>query len=612
MANVVKKEKSWIENLREEHINAPGDYFYDREYLIRLERRTERGNGWIVKRVNPSTREIFDYHNLSDDDIKHYYKYIPHDIEDILASAKKVLNGEQIDTFEKEYADIDSEALIASGVDKNTLTNLSQSVQLAHDRLLCIERVCNVIIEESKRKMEAVKHSLDRSIAVLSYQVQNIQRVISVLNVYTRSTVEFNLVCNGDPAGSDVPISIRQRILYMDEEFVLNAKDALDIDYRSKDEFFRWLKEDPEARNIILPEAKCVVCMKPRRYKRTYSNNYYENDILNRWNFHTFILVRNGDNIWAAESDNFCIYDSAIPKKSQLEELERKYIETPSWGDELKKEYENINYRAVLYAMFIQGIADNTTMFNPIDNKVNVLRGENVEFIYDDDNLLGSGIKEWPVFLKDLNQSIRRGTRVIYCGNWKNGGYFSDLRYDAESNFHPEFPTQGIYNVEPDSTYERAERMSFLYLPGDEIFKKGSWREDWRYEKRSKKIRWIYYNDSVINYDALSLEDLNRYLNDRTQRKYYEHMIPLLLKARKFKEEEKRDEDAFVELMIADINRSHYGKQPVSHEEQETAIREAIRWWKNKVIYTRPLRSDDAKAWRMIKQKAVAIYTDNQ
>lgn len=75
--------------------------------------------------------------------------------------------------------------------------------------------------------------------------------MISVLNVYTESSVEFNLVCNGDPAGSDVPISIRQRILYMDEEFALNAKDALDIDYRSKDEFFKWLKEDPEKRRLF-------------------------------------------------------------------------------------------------------------------------------------------------------------------------------------------------------------------------------------------------------------------------------------------------------------------------------------------------------------------------
>lgn len=79
-------------------------------------------------------------------------------------------------------------------------------------------------------------------------------------------------------------------------------------------------------------------------------------------------------------------------------------------------------------------------------------------------------------------------------------------------------------------------------------------------------------------------------------------MIPLLLKARKFKEEEKRDEDAFVELMWKDFG----------YLDIKVAIREAISWWKNKVIYTRPLRSDDAKAWRMIKQKAVAIYTDNQ
>ena len=30
---------------------------------------------------------------------------------------------------------------------------------------------------------------------------------------------------------------------------------------------------------------------------------------------------------------------------------------------------------------------------------------------------------------------------------------------------------------------------------------------------------------------------------------------------------------------------------------------EAITWWKEKVIFTRPLRSDDKKAWSMIKSR---------
>ena len=32
---------------------------------------------------------------------------------------------------------------------------------------------------------------------------------------------------------------------------------------------------------------------------------------------------------------------------------------------------------------------------------------------------------------------------------------------------------------------------------------------------------------------------------------------------------------------------------------------EAIDWWKNKVIWKRPLTKDDAKAWRMIEKRII-------
>jgi len=33
----------------------------------------------------------------------------------------------------------------------------------------------------------------------------------------------------------------------------------------------------------------------------------------------------------------------------------------------------------------------------------------------------------------------------------------------------------------------------------------------------------------------------------------------------------------------------------------EKEIWKAVDWWKHKVIWKRPIRQDDAKAWRMIK-----------
>ena len=74
-------------------------------------------------------------------------------------------------------------------------------------------------------------------------------------------------------------------------------------------------------------------------------------------------------------------------------------------------------------------------------------------------------------------------------------------------------------------------------------------------------------------------------------------MIPTLKHMLDFKRKEQRDEKAFKELMTATILRET-GKTVTDEE-----LDEAIAWWKEKVIYTRPLRSDDAKAFRMIRQR---------
>ena len=57
-------------------------------------------------------------------------------------------------------------------------------------------------------------------------------------------------------------------------------------------------------------------------------------------------------------------------------------------------------------------------------------------------------------------------------------------------------------------------------------------------------------------------------------------------------------EEAFIDLMLNHLHR----EEPCCGITRQD-IREAIAWWKEKVIFTRPLRSDDAKAWRMILRR---------
>ena len=120
-------------------------------------------------------------------------------------------------------------------------------------------------------------------------------------------------------------------------------------------------------------------------------------------------------------------------------------------------------------------------------------------------------------------------------------------------------------------------------------------------------MSWVYSDRHVLNYDAVTLGELQEYLEDRTLRKDFASLIPTLVRAKLLKLKEKRDEDAFKELLSAEILKES-GSVPSAQ-----ALDEAVSWWKSKVIFTRPLRSDDRKAWKMIKNRTkLSIDSDKQ
>jgi len=87
----------------------------------------------------------------------------------------------------------------------------------------------------------------------------------------------------------------------------------------------------------------------------------------------------------------------------------------------------------------------------------------------------------------------------------------------------------------------------------------------------------------------MSLDDVEYYINNRYERKDYLEILPILYTIKKERLEEIKQEKDFVKAM-ADRNNV-----------PEEKVWEAVNWWKNKVIWKRPIREDDAKAWRMIK-----------
>lgn len=89
----------------------------------------------------------------------------------------------------------------------------------------------------------------------------------------------------------------------------------------------------------------------------------------------------------------------------------------------------------------------------------------------------------------------------------------------------------------------------------------------------------------------MDLDTVEYYINSRIDRENYLKMLPVLYQIKKMRLEEIKWEKGFVKSMALDL------------ECDEKLVWDAVDWWKNKVIWKRPIRKDDAKAWRMIKQR---------
>lgn len=133
-----------------------------------------------------------------------------------------------------------------------------------------------------------------------------------------------------------------------------------------------------------------------------------------------------------------------------------------------------------------------------------------------------------------------------------------------------------------------------LFNPKDIVYSTSwsSWDRDEPHERKRRISFEIEPDDYfVINYDGISLEDIEYFLNSRIERINYLDLMPMLYKLRDERRKEIALEAEFVKLIA--------GQNGFS----ESDVWAAVEWWKNKVIWKRPLTKDDAKAWRMIVAK---------
>jgi hypothetical protein len=492
----------------------------------------------------------------------------------------------------------DSTAMVLSGGAANVLNQLEKAKSM-QAMIASRKAALDIVMEERLSALAAMKSAMGVMLTTMRKQVKQVMRVVTMIELYLGIDEDLVQIADGERAPVDEPITLRQLQMYMDEEIGDDANGGLD--WTSIEDFDRWLVEAGGV-DVVAPEKKCLVALRPRRRSKRYSDDAFDNWLRNLPNMATYFLIRNGDCLWRITTDNLGVQDTLFPKRAEMAELQKTLESASSWD---KEKADDIMYDFRRRVFFMQGLVDRTDVFGPIEGTpINFmdLDGESrVRFIYDAEPALSDGRLLWRDFHKEANSTIQRGSRVVLAGR-KIVNEHVDTKsrlytYYAHDFSVPSAPDEGLYEVDSKqhSTWrnkEPYESFFIRYNPGDTIYSR-SWSAGYvePHERKNRVSFEIFRTDSfVVNFDAIDIADIDYYFQSRADRPNYLHLMPTLRSIRKAKLAEIESEKHFIAMLVGEGF-------------AQTDVEEAVNWWKMKTIFKRPIAKDDAKAYRMIKKK---------
>jgi len=571
-----KKEIARIEDL---NIKV-GDLFIDtRNSILRVGKiKTKKGKVTIVMEHQYDTGEWGSYGESTPEEFRNK-NYIKLD-KPIEEKEKEVLAKLATREFLEEQKKVpeDTTALATMGSKENLLSTKRDLEKKFEE------------IEVMRRVLGRINDELHHIVTAYHEKLEYITKVIGVVELYLGVHEEIVQIREGERADVSEPVHIRQMLLFMDEEVAVLGADQQGLDFEQIELFDKWVSEE-EHLNRILPEKKGVVALRVRREDKDYGDPWY-NARNNPLNMMTYLLIRNGDNLYRIWS-NLNIHPRMFPTKAELKE---QLEESSSFFDERRVKENTFSYKK--HGLLLQGLLERTTILYPLHHKPDIFNPDTYDkvlvFIHDDESLLPSGRLSWPEWQKEVNKTIKVGSRILFFGRkqqWEKDYMRGRVPYGYA---HCPAPSAGLYvAVGEILEKEKDKSQRFLYLPDDNVYK-GYHKDTYEYigyDSRKNRIRFKYYEDEVLSYDYFDLEDVEFYLNCRTERHHYLDMLPLLQELRKWKLEEIEREKEFVKLVM--------GRNKTTEEK----VWGSIQWWKLKNKWKRGVDSDDAKALRMIEKR---------
>lgn len=594
---IIPKNEDYLSIIANKDQLKVGDLFFDSfraEYILKIKSISTKdyghGANTYVELYVVDPENLEEMHSWSspviDEFIEKYSALYIRDYFSYKEEAQKYLFlGKPFEL--QEDSDSNNTGLVHNN-NKTILTTIYGDLEYQKQKISLLNNMISILIKQKRMELDSIRDKMQKQITAFSKQMEQISKVIGMIELYMGIEEELYQLKVGVAATIDTPLSLRQLVLYADEE-VGNCYDG-GIDYTKLDLFDKWLIDNDNYKTL-LPEERGIVALRPRRNDKDYGDRYTNAD-LNRWNKQTYFLIRNGENIYRICSPHLSVGNTFFPKRKEYEEL---ILKNESCSiDKFKDMYTKLS-------LFIQGLIDRTNVFAPIQQgiKISDIESKYLNLIYDAEATFPTGRLPFNEWRKEINNGTDRGSRIVLIPStysesncWCSYKFEGFYRYYEYKNSEPDCPKDGIYTVEAITVEDGDTKYGIRYLPDADVWTRCD------YHKRKNKVTWmISLNRSwYLNYDHICLEDIDFYINSRIDRADYMNTLPLLRTLRKYLIEEQAKEEDFKKLLQGIAIKKGINCS-------ESKIDEAISWWKLKNIWKRPITEDDVKATRMITKR---------
>lgn len=446
-------------------------------------------------------------------------------------------------------------------------------------------------IDHKKHELECMINELRIAKNAMLEELTKKSKLIHMLCTYLGEDEEIVQIAFGE-SSKDQILHVYQQLLYMDEEIGIYEDGGLD--YTKIDLFDEWISKNYYR---YLYKDLSVCAFQVRRYRKDYKD---VRSMLSNEDKRTYFLIRNGSNIYRIYS-NMNICERMFPLKNEFDELIEKSNSSPDGY--YSKKLKGIHEQYLLGFFALQGMIDRSIVFGThLKGKVNLISGEFnglVELIRDDEpnTMLTDGKPTWDQFLKSNRSTISIGTRVVLTKAYsiynKEYGESNVARYTPFKC--ADCPNIGeVYIVD-----EKIEKEKHYYGYDFKLYfehNNETYRRFEGYVTTTRNYPYRFYQDEVINYDRITLEDIEYYFNNRLERKNYLSILPILMRVRRLKLKEREEDVNFIKLISSDESLKDKNISEVDYMD-------AINWWRLKNKWKRSLFDDSNKAIRMIKKR---------